>query len=375
MDDLQILGEFLDQNAIPVTKDKIGFLEIIRKQHYENINSNLYAHFLSCDLPKVRSLFFDSLLSMIAEKTGKHLSFVNEKVSTEVITANNGRIDILIEDYQNAILIENKIYHHLNNDLVDYWNHFKTDTSKKVGVLLTLFQHEIPENVKDEFINITHIEWINKVKENFIPDLLPDNYKIYIDDFINTIEKLTRINTMNESTKFYFEHASQVIKANEILNEAHLFLNNELLLIANKIGWQSSGSELTWRYFWDENNNLDTYLTILIDDIVEPKKDQNMKFTLILELSKDDKQRIDEVTEEFKFHRQFDDKKRGVSAGNYIQFLCKDYDITINELAYFSDVVVDKIKTDFAAIIIDIIKYLYPDKDISTFENQFLTEV
>jgi hypothetical protein len=307
------------------------------------------------------------------EKTAKKLSFTNEKVNTEVVTANKGRIDLLIEDYQSAILIENKIYHYLSNDLLDYWDHFKTDSSKKVGVLLTLFQHEIPVNVKGKFINITHIEWINKVKENFIPDFLPDNYKVYIDDFINTIEKLTRINTMNESAKFYFEHASQIIKANATLNEAHRFLNSELLQIANKIGWQSSGSELTWRYFWDENNNLDTYFTILIDDIVEPKKDQNMKFTLILELSKNDKQRIDKLIEEFEGHRQFDGKERGISAGNYVQFLCKDYNITIDELANFSDVVVDKIKNDFAAITIEIIEYLYGDKvDISTFKNQLL---
>jgi hypothetical protein len=370
--DLQELGLFLNQKTIPVTKNKIGFLEIIRKQHYENINSNIYAHFLSCDIAQVRSLFMDSLLSIISEKAAKHISFINEKVSTEVVTNKNGRIDILIEDYQSAILIENKIYHHLNNDLEDYWDYSQSDASKKIGVLLTLFQHEIPENAEGKFINITHIEWINKVKESFTPNFLPDNYKVYVDDFINTIEKLTRMNTMNQSAEFYFQHASQIIKASETLNEAHRFLNSELLLIANKIGWQSSGSELNWRYFWDENNNLDTYLTILIDNIVEPKEDQNMKFTLILELSKNDKQRIDKVIEEFKNHRQFYDKEPGISAGNYVQFLCKDYDITIDELANFSDVVVNKIKYDFAAITIDIIEYLYPDKDINTFKNQLL---
>ena len=58
--------------------------------------------------------------------------------------------------------------------------------------------------------------------------------------------------------------------------------------------------------------------------------------------------------------------------GSILHFLFKDYDVTIDEIANVSNVVIDKIKNDFAAISIDIIEYLYPDKDISTFKNQLL---
>lgn len=368
------LEAFLEQNTIPVTKNKIGFLEIIRKQHYENINSNIYAHFLSSDFEEVRSLFLETLLSLIVQKTSKNLSFINDKVSTEVATKNNGRIDILIEDfhYQNAIIIENKIYHHLDNDLLDYWDHYKADELKKVGVLLTLYPHEIPKNVKGKFINITHIEWINKVKEKFLPESFASNYATYIEDFINTIENLTRTNTMNESAKFYFKNASQVIKASDTLKEAHIFLNNQFQLIANKIGWQSYGNEVTWRNFWDENNRIDTYLTLITEDLVSGK---SLNFTLILELNREDKDRAEEVEEKFKNHPQALDKHKGESKGAYVHFMCKSYTLTIGELEQFSDIVVDKIKTDFSAITIEIIKYLYPDKDISIFENQLLEEL
>ena len=371
---LKTLEDFLNRETIPVTKNKIGFLEIIRKQHYENINSNLYAHFLSCDIEEVRSLFLDTLLLIIHEKTGKHLSFINDKVSTEVATATNGRIDIVLEDYhyQNVIIIENKIYHYLHNDLLDYWNHYNIDGSKKVGILLTLHEHEIPENVEGKFINIRHIEWINKLKEIFTPESFSPNYRIYIEDFINTIENLTRINAMNDSVRFYFENAQQVIKANETLNEAQLFLNNEFQSIANKIGWQSYGNEITWRNFWDESNRIDTYFTLITKDLVNGT---NLSFMLILELNRRDKDREEEVKEEFKNHPQILDKHRGEAKGSYVHFLCKNYTISIEELAHFSDIVTDKIKNDFAVITIEIIKYLYPDKDISTFENQFLNEI
>ncbi|WP_163411223.1 PDDEXK-like family protein [Flavobacterium ajazii] len=371
---LKSLEDFLINKTIPIVKNKIGFLEIIRKQHYENINSNLYAHFLSSEITEVRSLFLEALLLLIIEKTGKHFSFINDRVSTEVATTSNGRIDIVLEDYHygNVILIENKIYHYLHNDLLDYWNHYKIDASKKVGVLLTLYEHEIPENVKGNFINITHIEWINKVKENFYPESFTDNYKIYISDFINTIENLTRINTMNESARFYFENTSQVIKANETLNEAHLFLNNQFQLIANKIGWQSYGNEVTWRNFWDEDNHIDTYFTLITKDLVEGN---NLSFMLILELNRKDKDREEEIKERFKTHSQFLDKKRGESKGTYVHFLCKEYTLTIDELTHFSDIVLDKIKNDFADITIDVIRYLYPQKDISAFENQVLNKI
>lgn len=369
--DLNNLKYFLESETIPVTKNKFGFLEIIRKQHYETINSNLYAHFLSCEIDAVRALFLDALLALIYQKSKKQLVFVNDRVSTEVSTISNGKIDILIEDfyYQNAVIIENKIYHHLDNDLLDYWNHYKIDDSKKVGVLLTLRPHEIPENVKGNFINITHLEWINKIKENYVADSYTSNYKVYIQDFINTIEILSSTKTMNESAKFYFQNASQVIKASETLNEANQFLNNQFQLIAEKIGWQLHGSRMTWRNFWDENNNIDTYLTIITKELVQ---DGILKFSLILELNREDKALENEVREKFKNHKQVIGKKRGDSKDSYVHFICKDYTLTLDELAHFSDIVVEKIQNDFAEITIDVIKYLYPTKDISTFENQVL---
>lgn len=366
------MKQFLDNSSIPTIKQKVGFLEIIGKQHHENINSALYAHFLNCGNPELQALFLDSLLYLIHEKTDKKLNFSNYKVTTEAITP-KGRIDILIEDYYNqtAIIIENKIYHYLDNDLEDYWRFSRFNDDKKAGILLTLYPHEIPEEVSDKFINITHIEWINQVKEQYcnIDLSLVGNYKIYLEDFINTIENLTKTNTMNEAVKFYFHNAPQVIKASETLREAHLYMNNQLELIANKIGWQTFGSDLNWRNFWDEENHLDTYLTIVTENIV---KGNGLNFTLILELNRKDKDSEKTITEKFKDHYQFQGKHKGEVKSKYVHFLCKNYDITMEDLESFSDVVVQKIREDFAEITVDIIKYLYPVKDISKWEKQFL---
>lgn len=132
------LKQFLDISSIPIIKQKIGFLEIIGKQHHENINSALYAHFLNCGNPELQALFLDSLLYLIHEKIYKKLNFSNYKITTEAITP-KGRIDILIEDYYNqtaiiAIIIENKIYHYLDNNLEDYWQFSRFNDDKKAGI-------------------------------------------------------------------------------------------------------------------------------------------------------------------------------------------------------------------------------------------------
>lgn len=201
--------------------------------------------------------------------------------------------------------------------------------------------------------------------------MLTGNYKVYVEDFINTIESLTRINTMNESAKFYFEHAQQVLKANETLREGQAFLNNQLQEIASRIGWQTFGSDMNWRNFWDENNRLDTYITIITREIVKG----NLNFMLILELNREDKDRLEEVKKEFANHPQVQGKLSGESKKTYVHFLCKNYILTLDELAHFADVVVEKIKNDFAEITIDVIQYLYPNTDISTFENQFTKKI
>lgn len=364
------LKSFLSKTIIPVAHQKIGFLEIIGKQHHETINSALYAHFLSCGQQELETLFLDSLLFLVHKKANKKLVFANFKVNTEVTTP-KGRIDILIEDYhyQSAIIIENKIYHYLDNDLVDYWNFSRFESENKVGVLLTLYPHEIPIEVQGKFINITHSEWIEQIKENLSSVTLEGNYNIYLADFINTIDNLTKSNTMNQAAKFYFENASQVLKANETLREAHIFMNNQLELVAGKIGWQTYGSDINWRNFWDEDNHLDTYLTIITENIVQGK---GLNFMLILELNREDKDRELEIIEKFQHHLQFKDKNRGQAKGKYVHFLCKSYELTIDELADFSEIVVEKIREDFAEITLAIIKYLYPSKDFSKWENQFL---
>lgn len=363
------LQTFFDEHTVPCSIRSTGFLEMIDKQHHENINSALYAHFLNSSHEEVKGLFIDSLFELIERKSKKTFNFRQYIAKTEVQTG-RGRIDILITNLQgnDAILIENKIHHGLNNDLLDYWQSVKTEESKKVGLLLTLHPHKIPEYVSGKFFNITHLEWLTLVKNNLNPDALTENYRVYITDFIATIEQLTTNYIMNESAKFYFQNAEKVLKATATIQDAYSFLNNQFQLIASSIGWQVSGNSPEWRNIIYGKNQLDTFLTIITKDLIKGQK----VFTIILELNGKDALRMDEVKSILSDHPQTEGKNWGQSKGNYVHLLFKHYAISDEELETFANFVVQKIREDFADMTLKVIRHLYPHVTICEWEDNFL---
>ncbi|NHM08046.1 PD-(D/E)XK nuclease family protein [Flavobacterium sp. CYK-4] len=366
---LQALATLVDQGRIPRIERRIGFLEVINKAHHENINSAVYAHFLSCGIPGVETLFRDTLTDLVYSRTQKQLNLSQSVVSTEVKTPMGGRLDLVIEDFhnQNIILIENKIHHYLHNDLSDYWNYSNLPDARKVGILLTLYPHPIPTELNGKFINITHREWMQAIKEQMQSNDLDIRYEIYLNDFINTLENLTNRYAMNKSAQFYFAHAQQVQLAVQTQQQAYDFLNNQLELIAQNLGWQTYGSSMNWRNFWDQHNVLDTYLTIITRDLINGK----MTFRIILELNRADKEKAAEVRKQFANHPQLTSKEQGESKNTYLHFLCQDYSLGTDELKNFGELVTQKIQEDFADITLKVIQYLYPDKNISDWVSNF----
>ncbi|EMQ95191.1 hypothetical protein D778_02712 [Xanthomarina gelatinilytica] len=369
--DLIQLQSFLNQNEIPIAKQNFGFLEIIKKAHNETINSAIYAHFLSSDDPTIKQAFLSALLAIIEIKTDKKLHFHNPYASTELPT-DEGRIDIVIKDLiePSTIIIENKLYHWLHNNLKEYWTFFKINDCNKAGVLLTLEPHGIQEEVKEHFINITHWEWVKNIKDRLDFDEVKDETNIiYLNDFFNTIERLSTTYKMNTSAKFFFEHAAQVNKANHTLIEGHKFMLDQYRLIASILGLETYGSDINWVNIWDESNILDTYLTITTHDIISGN---GYRYRIILELNRNDRDKVDAITAQFKDHPKFKDKDRGQSKDTYIHFLVKEYEITPEELNVFADHVVKNIVKDFGEIFIEIIKCIHPEKNIENWKQNFL---
>jgi hypothetical protein len=366
MDDNQSLLEVL--HTIPeIPKPKVGFLEIIRKAHHENINSSIYAYFLDRNnYPDLAEVFYNALINILKVER-PHFEFnsfdyevVTELVAAEYKTEKDKRIDICLFNNSQAIIVENKIYHSPINPFDTYWNHF-VDVSEenKIGVVLTLKKIGISEretilsSQKDfkHFINITHQEWINEVKNLGLPNNLPQNVKIYLDDFFNTIDQLSIALDMNDSAEYYFQNTELINKVEETKKQAQIFIDNHLLDLASTIGYKNViGSNYIWRNF-KENTNDFVFYTVVIDKLFSDTK----KVSVIIEFQKNAKFDLKLMKSKFKPLLP-EELKHGEEKSNYLHFAFKEYCVSDNDLKNLSEFLHGIIKDDFKTIMLEINK-------------------
>ncbi|MDT8412938.1 MAG: PD-(D/E)XK nuclease family protein, partial [Vicingaceae bacterium] len=281
---LENIKELLAYDIPEFTPPEDGFLEIAGLSHYENINSRIYAYFLNYDKDaEIAKRFFSALLSLIKQKSKKEIILNDYTVSTEYPTR-KGRIDILIEDANNesAIIIENKIYHYLSNPLEEYLEFVKA--KNKIGVLLTLhlFNEEDTNKLKAlNYITITHKEWIDEIKELGLPAYLSTKKYIYLNDFFQTIDNLTKSTTMNDLAKFYFKHPKKINSAVQTLNAAKEFIDTQLQILAGNLNSLTRGKKDEWRHIVEGSK--ETYYAIILESLFKGENE----ITVIIELSGD----------------------------------------------------------------------------------------
>ena len=115
---------------------------------------------------------------------------------------NMKRIDLLLQNDNEAIIIENKVYASLYNRLDLYWKKPDVPDENKRGVVLSLW----PKHTPDNFVNITHEEFAKAIERNlssYFMSAQPEAL-ILLQDFIQNIYNVTH--SMNkEELKFYFQ--------------------------------------------------------------------------------------------------------------------------------------------------------------------------
>ncbi len=219
---------FLDATTIPHLKSTpLTFLEISKQPHYENVLSNIYAFFFNVSAEhNLSDLFISSLLQLIKNRKSEKFQFnYHFKIDTEFSTIEKGRIDLLLSNSSDAIIIENKVYHNLNNNLRDYWQ--SVPQPNKQGVVLSL--KTIDKNIinNEHFINITHLELLQCVMENLSSYILEahDKYIIFLKDFYQNIINITK--PMDEKiVKFYYKNQNEI---NDIVEIRNSFVNHIIL--------------------------------------------------------------------------------------------------------------------------------------------------
>lgn len=267
---------------LPSTIEKsTGFLEITGQEQKEVVNTKVYAYFLNQTTnPELAELFMVTLTGLIARKTNRNVVMSRFRCALEEPTITRKRIDLLIRDEssQSAIIIENKLNHHLNNDLKEYYDHV-TQTNK-IGVLLTLEATKIPEGNQGTYVNITHKEWIDAIKLKGLPAGLSHKMYVYLNDFFETIAYLTVNYNMNEQVKFFFNYPAKINKAKECYDQAYQYVLTQLQLVADNYELKMNGTSVYTRYIWDFENKTPAYYLFDFENLLKDKK----QITIIIEL-------------------------------------------------------------------------------------------
>lgn len=374
---IKALQTFLDSHEIPRIKKKPKtFLGIAKQPHYENVLSNIYAFYFNVNEEhQFKNLFIKSLVACISDSKIANKDFsglANFKIETEYytdglgLTKNKGRIDLLLRNNDQAIIIENKVYHHLNNDLDDYWYSVKLDTDSdksKIGIILSLkpvskdtYQQYTSKN---HYINITHLQLMKKVMENIGDYLLDANEKHlhFLKDFYQNIINLSSPTMSENNISFYIKNKTKV---NQLVSLKYEF-KKHIIAEVEKAGHGIDNVKLALSNYRPNNDRLRHYestnypelvYTIVFEKllkdenrlciIVEPRGEALKEGTAFknVEFNKDENLIIQDS-----FYSKINE--------GWAHFASKGYDLNTNNIADLGAFIQKKIKDDHFASIME----------------------
>lgn len=368
---IEKLEEFLKKTNIPKIKSQQKtFLGIAKQPHYENVISNIYSfYFNPIEDHQLGSLFIDTFITLISDKTDEAMSppsFEVFDIYTEYPTDKNGRIDLLLQNDQDVIIIENKIYHFLANDLNDYYNTLQNKGYKKgniFGVVLSLYPMIKIDH--SQFISITHKEFLNKVV-NKIRGTKPDlnqKYIVFLLDFHQNLLNMTENQITNEHLTFYLDHSSEIERITELKSKVydHLFEQIERAVDAFsdlKLYPARRGTNHFHylRYFVGHNSE-DLSMTI----VLSKTKTGSFKLLIFIELSGKLKSKAEEVRSIESQINELIKIQSGfyTSSHSYTHLVKKEYLLNEENLIDLTSFIVDKISKDHIHTIFKMLEKLF----------------
>ena len=320
-------------------------------------NSQWYRYFLDPEEDhNLGTLFLDKLLQL----SKCPFQIKQFTVRTEVKTR-SGRIDILItgtgDDKDKFIIIENKIYHQLTNNLDEYLDFFSGNV-QKFGILLTL--KRVPGVSRKQFENILHIEWIEALIDQTKNLEMPKEPRLFFEHFTNNIRKLNRYFTMNEHVNYFVKHSDLVNQAIACKLETERYISAQIKLAADnlELPLENQDSERMREFTLKEYQN-----EISIAVIFEKLLTSDQELRIVVGLAPRNLKRVDDLDEQFK-----EETKRqgfllryhcGTTWHNYVT---KVYQLTEADWKSLGTFVEKKIQNEFLPIAEKIGSYLNKNK-------------
>jgi hypothetical protein len=352
------LEDFLDHNVIPkIKKRPKTFLGIAKQPHYENVMSNIYAFYFKVEeVHNMQDLFINSLLEIINESKLGSLKKVNDiadyEVETEISTKKGGRIDLLLSSQDHAIIIENKVYHTLNNDLEDYWTSTKvTDgiEDNKIGIVLSLNKLNVTHK---HFVNITHLEFLKRVIQNLGHYVMEakDKYVVFLKDFYQNSINLSKSEMDSKELKFYFDNQPKIIEVKDFHFAVRDHIYNQVEDVVNLIDEdlllvKSKGEPNKRLRFFLSPRNKNLMFTVFFEKLLTPERG----LVLIVEL-KNELLRNKEQYKTIAFTSEEESTIKPVfftdKNPNWCHFAVVRYQLNENEVSNLSHFIVEKLEED-----------------------------
>jgi rubrerythrin len=358
--DLNSLQLFLEAHEIPKTQKKPKtFLSISKQSHYENVLSNIYAFFFdTSEEHDMGDLFLKSLQELIFEtdlgKT-KNITFKHDFIiETEFQSESGGRIDVVLYNDEDSILIENKVYHILNNDLKDYWNSVNPGSPEenRIGIILSLKNYSQSEIKHPQFINITHSTFLDRVMKNSGEYLLKakDRYIVFLKDFYQNTLNLSNY-MEKEKIEFYYKYQTELNNAAKLKFAVRDFIKDEIKhacdSIDRKLQFYSpksgSNNEKKLRYFVSPLCNK-LMFTIFFDGLLE----KNRVLKIVVELNGEAIQKVKDFGKE-----NFNQNELEIISDdfysetrNWVHFAVQQYSVGEEDIKNLNSFIKDKIEND-----------------------------
>lgn len=370
------LHSFLERAEIPeVKKPPKTFLGIAKQPHYENVMSNIYAFFFQKDHEhKLGDVFIRAIMSLVNEMPKNGIKSFDTaipcSVDTEKQTRKKGRIDLLITNNIEAILIENKVFHQLNNDLDDYFEsviHQGYEADNITAIVLT--RYDIDNVTHPKYLNITHAQLLKKVMEfsRGIPLSRNNKFHTFLLDLNQNVNNLSKPKMTKEQVEFYNNHSLEINKATLFGNEFKKHVVTEVKKVADQIltvkflrMGEANSQANRLRYFTSTKfENL--RIVPLFEDLLNGKS----KMCIIIEIRNNLKDRF----HEFK-NLDFTPEEKSIinespdfSNTKWVHFSTRDYNLTSGEIENLSKFILLKLKEDSLLSVFNMIDtYLRQEK-------------
>lgn len=330
--------------------------------HYETVSSNFYAYYLNpLENHGFGDLFLSALSSIITAKNGGQIIIESPTlcvVNREVYTEQGKYIDIVISEFEksntlpvNAIIIENKLFADLYNDLEEYYRHIKV-SGRTIGIVLSI-RREI--SLPKGFINITHQELITTI-EQFSGQYFPaasEKQLMIFKEFIQNIKTMAYQNDLSEQFDFYFNHQEQIIEISSLYSALIEEVYMQASLACEKLGLglelRASSNKLL-RYYVSPKSSV--YFTIWLPELMNGEG----YLTIMVELDSEGMKYLDQINKiEFTEDERKYIKETTRVRKTYLHYASKSFRPSVTQVKNLSDFICSEIlQTPFKTVFLKI---------------------